>query len=182
MAGFTLTELIMVMLMVAILIGIGIPSFMSVTNSNRISTEVNGLLGDLQFARAEAIKEGQPVTVCVSSNGTSCDGAANLNWNDGWIVFSDVNGNKAVDAGDVILKVQTAFTGTDTFTADLSNAISFNREGFAQTGAGANTVTIFLHAKVANAASTRCLQITPVGMMATETHGNSITAGNTVCT
>ena len=65
-AGFNLLELLITMSVAAILLTIAVPSFRYVTNSNRIAGEVNGLLGDLQFARAEAIKEGRTVTVCVS--------------------------------------------------------------------------------------------------------------------
>jgi type IV fimbrial biogenesis protein FimT len=62
-AGFTLLELLITMSVATILLTIAIPSFQYVTNSNRIAGEVNGLLGDLQFARSEAIKEGQYVSV-----------------------------------------------------------------------------------------------------------------------
>jgi type IV fimbrial biogenesis protein FimT len=50
-AGFTLIELIVVITIVSILMAVGVPSYRYVTNSNRMSAEVNGLLGDLQFAR-----------------------------------------------------------------------------------------------------------------------------------
>ena len=40
--------------------------------SSRISGEINGLLGDMQYARSEAIKQGQNVVVCVSTTGTDC--------------------------------------------------------------------------------------------------------------
>ena len=63
--GFTLTELMVVVAIVAILLGIGVPSYRYISNSYRMSAEVNGLLGDLQYARSEAIKEGQTVTTCV---------------------------------------------------------------------------------------------------------------------
>ena len=76
-AGFTMTEMVITMAIVAILMAIGVPSFKYVTTSNRLSTEVNGLLGDMQFARSEAIKEGLPVTVCSSLSGTQCDGGNN---------------------------------------------------------------------------------------------------------
>src|SRR4029077_19926251 len=46
--GFTLTELIVVSAIVAILLGIAIPSYKYITTSYRMSAEVNGLLGDLQ--------------------------------------------------------------------------------------------------------------------------------------
>ncbi len=54
-SGFSLTEVAVVMSIVAILLAIGLPSFKYVTASNRVSTEVNGLLGDLQFARSLAV-------------------------------------------------------------------------------------------------------------------------------
>ena len=96
------------------------PSFRYVTNSNRIASEINGLLGDLQFARAEAIKEGRTVTVCVSTDGATC--ANSTTWQSGWIVFSDPTNVGVVDAGETILRVQTPFTSTDTFLA--SNTVS----------------------------------------------------------
>ena len=107
-------EVVVVMAIAATLMAIAVPSYRYVTNANRIAAEVNGLLGDLQYARGEAIKEGQTVTVCVSSNGTSCSGAAVATWQNGWIVFSDANNDHTVDGGDVILRVQNTFTSTDT--------------------------------------------------------------------
>jgi type IV fimbrial biogenesis protein FimT len=170
--GFTLTELLVVSAIVAILLGIGVPSFRYITNSYRMSAEVNGLLGDLQYARAEAIREGQPVTACVSTNGTGCTGTAN--WANGWIVFSDPNNNRTVDAGEVVLRKQSAFTGTtpDTFNAGAVTAITYNREGFA-TAAGFAATTVTLHDSTSNATWTRCLVITAVGLMSTETPAHS---------
>ena len=66
--GFTLLEMMVTVAAVGILLAIGVPSFRYIANANRIATEANNLLGDLQFARSEAIKEGQSVSVCVSSD------------------------------------------------------------------------------------------------------------------
>jgi type IV fimbrial biogenesis protein FimT len=166
-AGYTLVEILVTIAIVAILAAIAIPSFKYVTTSNRITTEVNRLLGDMQFARAEAVKEGQSVTVCVSSNGTSCTGTTN--WHNGWIVFMDTNNNAAKDAGEQVLRTQLALTNGDTFVADQAGTtgVTFNRLGYGATHAAATT-TIKLHDSTAKPAWTRCLAITPVGMTTTQ--------------
>lgn len=163
-------ELLVTMSIVAVLLAIGVPSFRYVTTANRMSGEVNGLLGDMQFARAEAIKEGQTVTVCSSSNGTTCSGATT--WNTGWIIFPGT-GNPASAAA--ILHVQNPFYGSDTLQpADATTSnIQFNREGFALGLAG--TVTFKLHESTNNSTYTRCLQVTIVGALSTMMYGGACT-------
>ncbi|MEA3106747.1 MAG: type fimbrial biosis protein FimT, partial [Gammaproteobacteria bacterium] len=85
--GFTLVEMMIVVSIIALLLAIGVPSFRYVTTSNRASTEINGLLGDLQFARSEAIREGQQIDVCATTNGTSCV-TSGTTWNTGWLVMT----------------------------------------------------------------------------------------------
>lgn len=162
------------MTVVAILLTIGIPSFRYVTNSNRIAAEINGLLGDMQFARAEAIKEGLPVTVCVSADGANCSGVNVNTWQNGWIVFSDVNGNAVVNAaaGDVVLRVQRTFASSDTFVAtNTVGAVTFNREGYAN--GIANGTLIKLHDINNTTNWIRCLSINLSGMMLTQTYGGA---------
>ncbi|HET7756118.1 MAG TPA: GspH/FimT family pseudopilin [Steroidobacteraceae bacterium] len=172
--GFNITELMIVVAIVAILLSIGVPGFRYITNSYRMSAEVNGLLGDLQYARAEAIKEGQGVTVCVSADGVNCTGTTN--WHSGWVIFSNPN-NAANPPANSILRVQSPFAGAtpDTFVADNAvSLITYNREGFATTAAGFPNTTVTLHDPTANAAWTRCLWVTPVGLATTETPANNL--------
>jgi type IV fimbrial biogenesis protein FimT len=170
--GFTLMELLMTIAIAAIVATIAIPSFQYVTNSNRVAGEVNGLLGDLQFARAEAIKEGQPVTVCMSKGGTTCDTTGNA-WNSGWIVYSNPTGtgaNTTAPAAGSILRIQNTFTSTDTFLAGPAySAITYNREGYAI--GILNGTVISLHVTSGSAAQiaawTRCLAVSMNGMTQT---------------
>ncbi len=60
-------ELLVTITVVGILMAIAAPSFRYVTTANRASSEINALLGDMQMARGEAMKEGQFVTICASS-------------------------------------------------------------------------------------------------------------------
>jgi len=174
-SGFTLVELITVMSIAAILMAIAVPSYRYVTTSNRMSSEVNSLLGDMQYARAEAIKEGQTVTVCQSQDGATCSVTS---WASGWIVFSDPNNNQTVDAGETIWRARTSFTNSnssDTFISTVS-AVTFNREGFAYAGLTTTTATFTLHNAPYVAGFTRCLQLSGSGSLIT------VLGGATGCT
>jgi type IV fimbrial biogenesis protein FimT len=170
--GFTLTELITTMAIVGILIGIGVPSYRYVTTANRMSSEINGLLGDLQFARSEAVREGVPVIVCPTTDGVSCAPATTV-WNTGWLVYSDLNGNGAVDAPDEVLRTQTGLSANDTLNATAATQFSFNREGFAVGVAAGEVLT--LHDPTNNTTYTRCLDVSLMGMAAVVTHAKDAT-------
>ncbi len=175
--GFTMVEMLMTMAIAAILLTIGIPSFRYVTNSNRIAGELNGLLGDLQLARAEAIKEGQTVTVCVSNDGATC--ANSTAWQNGWIVFSDPTNVGVHDASETVWRVQSTFSSTDTFVGSNNlSAVTFNRDGYAV--GIANGTQITLHDSTDTTAWTRCLSIGLSGEMTSEQAGT--TTNGATCT
>jgi len=168
-AGFTLTEILVVMGIVVILLSVGVPSFRYVTTANRLSGEINGLLGDMQFARSEAIREGRDVVLCQSSDGTTCTDHP-AEWTSGWLVWADLNDDGTFDPTMEILRHQTPLLSKDTLTPDgTSNlvTITFNREGFAK-GLG-NPAYMVLKDSTANAKYTRCLEITVVGSLSTST-------------
>jgi type IV fimbrial biogenesis protein FimT len=170
----TMVELMVTVSIAGLLLAIGVPSYRYVTNSNRVSAEVNGLLMDMQFARSEAIKEGRPVTVCASAAAQQCD--PTVNWQNGWIVFMDLNGNALVDPpNELVLRTQAGFGNSDTFKADNNiQSVTFNREGFSglpATPSGYATVT--LHDSTSNTQWTRCLEISTVGNVRTERHGDA---------
>ncbi len=171
-SGVTLFELLVVMMIVAILAGIGIPTYRYITTSSRMSGEMNALLGDLQYARSEAVREGEPVTVCVAGSTTSpysCAGTGATSWQDGWIVFSDLSDNQTIGGNDAVLRVQPAFTDGDVFKSNQDvSSITFNREGFAYTGV--SKVTITLTDSSGNVDYTRCMYIAESGMMTTTSH------------
>jgi type IV fimbrial biogenesis protein FimT len=169
-SGFTLVELLVVIMIVSILMGIGVPSFKYVTNSNRLSAEVNGLLGDMQFARAEAIKEGVFVTVCASSDQATC--SESPDWSSGWIVFTDPNKAGVVDTPDSILRKQKGLYKGDKLvdTTGVLSSATFNRAGFLSfTGMPVEGITLTLHDDRAVADHTRCLWIASQGLMTTQT-------------
>jgi type IV fimbrial biogenesis protein FimT len=86
--GFTLVELMVTVSVMAILAAIAAPSMTGLINANRLSGQAGELTSALQLARSEAIRRNSRVTVCPSSDGTSC--AASTAWTR-WIVLGAAN-------------------------------------------------------------------------------------------
>ncbi|MDQ2068804.1 GspH/FimT family pseudopilin [Natronospira bacteriovora] len=102
--GITLLELIITLAVVGILIGLATPSFRAMIQNNRITTQVNEFVTAVNMARSEAVRRGDPVTLCSSEDGQSCTGQDD--WAIGWIVLGqDTDGN------DEVLRVWRAPSG-----------------------------------------------------------------------
>lgn len=103
--GFTAIELLVTIAIAAILVSLALPDLRVFIQNNRLKTEASELYAALNFARTEAKANAAQVSLCVSSNQTSCTGAT---WNLGWLVWVDSNGNDAVNAGERILRARAA--------------------------------------------------------------------------
>ncbi|PIE83644.1 MAG: pilus assembly protein [Candidatus Contendobacter odensis] len=136
--GFTLIELMITLAIAAIILGFGVPSFQRIINNNQLTSAANALVASVNLARSEAVKRGQRMTICKSSDGASCTNSGG--YQQGWIVFTDTNANAAVDAGEQVLKVTEAFPASLTFAGagNVNNYISYDSSGIlSRIGAGA---------------------------------------------
>jgi type IV fimbrial biogenesis protein FimT len=127
--GFTIIELMLAIMVLSIVVAMGVPTLSSTIQNNRLASQTNSLLSTLNYARSEAVKLGSSVTICGSSDQAACNSS---NWEDGWIVFRDSNGNGAVNAGETILRVQEPLSGGNTLrTSGFSSAsnLVFNSRG-----------------------------------------------------
>lgn len=59
----------MALAVLAILLGVGVPSFQALFERNRVSSQTNEVLSGLQMARSEAIRRNNPVRFCSSDTG-----------------------------------------------------------------------------------------------------------------
>ena len=64
--GFTLLELMVTITVAAMVLTLGVPSFVDLVRNNRAATNVNELLTAFSIARSESIKRGANVSVCRS--------------------------------------------------------------------------------------------------------------------
>ncbi len=106
-AGITLLELMVAITVLALLLGIGTPSFLNLVRNNRLATQANEFVTALNLARSEAGKRGLPVSVCASSDGAACELGA-PDWSQGWIVFTDTANAGELDGADEVLQVAPA--------------------------------------------------------------------------
>jgi len=121
------------LVILAVLLAIAAPSYRDFVLDSRMSGEANEFLTALNFARSEAIKRNGRVTMCKSSTGTAC--ATSGYWDQGWIVFVDVDSGTAgtFDSGsDTILRVHAALTAGSTLKGNadaVANYASFVPDG-----------------------------------------------------
>ena len=84
--GFTLIELMITITILAVLLGMAVPSFNNAVLGGKLSAFSSNLVASTQLARSEAVKRNQTVRMCASSNGTSC-GVSSGGWEAGWIIL-----------------------------------------------------------------------------------------------
>lgn len=138
--GFTLMELMTALAVAGVALGLGVPQLRGFLNRAAIVASSNDLLGDLSLARSEAVTRGARVTVCTSTNGTSCTGST---WSYGRLVFSDAGVVGTIDGADFLIKASSApdrsVSGTAGGGLPAGGLISYAGTG---TASVAGTITV----------------------------------------
>lgn len=127
--GVTLIELIMVLVIMAVLLALAAPSFAEAIRDNRLASQANRIVYALNLARSEAVKRATPVTLCKSSSGTAC--TTTSQWEQGWILFSDPDGDQVYGAGESLLRVDQALIAGYSLRGStaVADAVTFHANG-----------------------------------------------------
>jgi type IV fimbrial biogenesis protein FimT len=115
-SGFTLLELIVGITIAAILTALTVPSFLKTVQTNRGVSDANAVLAVITLARSEAIKRDSTVTLCASTDGSTCSTSAS--WDSGFLAYIDANGDGTYDSSptppDILLRAEVPLSGAST--------------------------------------------------------------------
>ena len=147
--GFTLIELMVVVALVAILLGLGVPGFRELITATRIKNASFDVFSSLIHARSEAITRNADVRICPASG---------TDWaSSGWTIRIG-----PTDCTGTTLKTQDRYPN---ITISGPATLSFN--GMGRLNAAVNPIS--LTAAGASAAQSRCVIIDPSGRPVTKT-------------
>jgi prepilin-type N-terminal cleavage/methylation domain-containing protein len=118
-AGFTATEILVVIGIVGILAAIAVPSMSKMLQQQSVRAASYDLNADLVYARSQAITRATSVTIT---------GASTTDFNKGWTITEA--------AGGTTLRTQGSRTGKITFTGN-ANVYTFDKTGRVIVGAPA---------------------------------------------
>lgn len=92
-AGVSLVELLVVLVLAGILLGAAAPVYQQVMRRMQLRVAANDLVAAIDLTRSQAITLGRPVLLAPLAPGGT-------NWEGGWVVFVDDNGNRRPDGGE----------------------------------------------------------------------------------
>lgn len=102
--AYSLYELLLTLTIVAVIVGLGLPSFSGITARNRLHVEINALFHAIHVARKESIMRRRVVSLCPSLDGITCE--PGRDWSTGWLMFenADKDAPPRRDPGEPLLQ------------------------------------------------------------------------------
>jgi type IV fimbrial biogenesis protein FimT len=136
-AGYSLVELLVVFTHSGVLVSLAVPSMTGMINTQRSTSLGNSFLAGLNLARNEAIKRNARAVLCKSADGPSCTTSGG--WEQGWILFHDVNNNALLDTGEQVIQQQGPVSRGLSLTGNTNVAdyVSYSASGSAKLVSGA---------------------------------------------
>ena len=128
--GFTLIELMTTLAVLVVTLTIGVPAFAGLQQRARAANAYHLLTSSLAIARLAAVKRGEPVSVCPSNDGRSCND--DVTWDGGWIVFSDPRrADQPASTGTILQRIDGVGTGLALRSTRGRTLVRFTPDGWA---------------------------------------------------
>lgn len=124
--GFTLIELMIAVGLTGLLLSMAVPALDIFVSNARQTGAINDFVSTIHQARSTAVTTNTRVTICPSAGGTNCE---NVDWNDGWIVFSDPDSDRTVDTGETIIAVSGAVDGLTLESSEFGAFLMYRPNG-----------------------------------------------------
>lgn len=115
--GFTVIELLITIVIVAILAGIAFPPLLRARTNSMLRNDVFTLVGNLERAKSEAIRRNRNVTV-------DFDWAART-----YVAYIDNNGDNTFNNNDLLILRENFHNGTNFEPAPTIGSMVFNSRG-----------------------------------------------------
>ena len=141
-SGFTLYELLITMVVIGIVLSVGIPNFGVFTQNSRITRTANDLHASFYLGRSEAARSKANITICASANSMDASTCTGGTFDDGWIIFIDLDGNiqrpagPNVPGGENVLRRHPAVDDAIDIVAKGTGGVAATFFSFAPTGLG----------------------------------------------
>src|SRR4051812_11877644 len=124
--GFSLIELMLTLVIAATLMGVAVPAFRGVVNSNRVLTQSNDIVAALNLARSEAITRNATITFCGAATAT----ATTCSTTSPWVAWVVLNGTTLLRGGDIDSYSNTLKVTSSGLT---NNSLTYSSDGLART-------------------------------------------------
>ena len=154
--GFTLIELLTTIGIAALLISMAVPSMQTFSQNSRQTTAVNDLVSGMHLARNTAITTNTRVTICPSSNASSCQ---SVTWDKGFIAFVDRDSDQTVDADETIIRTGSAVETMTISSGQYSNYLMYRPNGRAMQATVGQTTGQFSACDQRGSAHAKMIQI-----------------------
>ena len=163
--GFTALELLVTMAIIAILLATGVPAFKNYSWNLRMKTAMDLLQTDLNLARGLAVSHNIQTIICPATDSNDCSGQST--WQDGWIVFTDLNTDRHKQQGEPLLRQAGATAMLNISSSGSRSNLRFYPNGSAP---GSNTTILFCDKRGAAFAGT--ITVSNSGRIRIRTNGS----------
>ena len=139
-AGFTLYELLITVIIVGVILSYGLANLGDFTRNGRMTATANDLHAAFHLARSESARAKTNITICASANAMDAGAQCGGTWDQGYLVFVDVDGDIVFDGGaETILRRHDVVEDGVTLTfANGANFFGYSANGLGRGNVGAN--------------------------------------------